>query len=77
MDEALLVKTALMQVGDFEIVLAYDGDQAIKMLGQGEWALALVDLNLPGKDGIEVIKEAARLHPDLPVIAMTAYTRHS
>lgn len=74
MDQALLVKTALMQAGDFEIVLSYDGDQAIKLLEQSEWALALVDLNLPGKDGIEVIKEATRLHPDLPVIAMTAYT---
>ncbi len=74
MDDALLVKTALLQSGDFEIVLCHDGDQAIKLLEQDEWALALVDLNLPGRDGIEVIKEAARLHPDLPVIAMTAYT---
>ena len=74
MDEALLVKTALLQAGDVEIVLCYDGDQAIKLLEQGEWALALVDINLPGRDGIEVIKEALKLHPDLPVIAMTAYT---
>jgi len=74
MDEALLVKTALSQYGDFEIVLVQDGDQAIKVLAKGEWALALVDLNLPGKDGIEVIKEAVGLYPDMPVIAMTAYT---
>lgn len=74
MDDALLVKTALLQSGDFEIVLAQDGDQAIEVLAKGEWALALVDLNLPGRDGIEVIKEAARLHPDLPVIATTIYT---
>lgn len=74
MEEALLVKTALLQSGDFEIVLVQDGDQAITMLEQGEWALALVDLNLPGRDGIEVIREAGKLHPDLPVIAMTAYT---
>ena len=74
MDEALLVKTALLQAGDFEIVLVQDGDQAVTMLEKGEWALALVDLNLPGRDGIEVIREAGRLHPDLPVIAMTSYT---
>ncbi|GMR14307.1 MAG: hypothetical protein BMS9Abin29_2556 [Gemmatimonadota bacterium] len=74
MDEALLVKTSLLQAGDFEIVLVQDGDQAIEVLAKGEWALALVDLNLPGRDGIEVIKEAVKLHPDLPVIAMTSYT---
>ncbi len=74
MDEALLVKTALLQAGDFEIVLSHDGDHAIEMLEKREWSLALVDLNLPGRDGIEVIKEARRLRPDMPVIAMTSYT---
>ena len=74
MDEALLVKTALLQLGDFEIVLSQDGDQAIKLLRKRKWTLALVDLNLPGRDGIEVIREAINFDPDLPVIAMTAYT---
>ena len=74
MDDALLVKTALMQAGDFEIVLSHDGDHAVEILGQRKWALALVDLNLPGRDGIAVIREAMIQHPDLPVIAMTAYT---
>lgn len=71
MGDALLARTAITNAGEYEVVIAQDGDHAVELLGQRDWDLAVVDLNLPGKDGIEVIRVSKKLGPKRPVIAIT------
>lgn len=71
MGDALLVRTAITNAGAYEVVIAQDGDHAVELLDQRDWDLAVVDLNLPGKDGIEVIRTSKTLREKRPVIAIT------
>jgi len=52
-----------------------DGAEAAGLLGSSEAAgidLVILDLMLPGVDGLEICRQLRRLHPDLPVIMLTA-----
>jgi DNA-binding response OmpR family regulator len=47
-------------------------DEAIREATRGKHELLLLDLVLPGGDGLDVLAEARRSSPDLPVIVLTA-----
>jgi two-component system response regulator QseB len=49
-----------------------DGREALHALRDATADLVLLDLGLPGKDGIDVLLEARRMHVKTPVIVMTA-----
>ncbi len=48
------------------------GDQGLEMALSQPWDLLLLDLVLPGRDGLEILREVRRLRPALPVIILTA-----
>jgi len=52
---------------------AADSRQACVLLMEQTWDLVLLDINMPGRSGLEVLAEARRLHPDTPVLVLTAY----
>jgi len=59
---------------DAEIVgEAKSGYEAIEMIDNHEINLMLVDINIPGIDGMEVIKQARKKLPDAVIIITTAY----
>ncbi|MDD2270509.1 MAG: response regulator transcription factor [Candidatus Dojkabacteria bacterium] len=49
-----------------------DGKEALSMLKLNEYDCVLLDLNIPGKDGISVSKEIRRMGKDVPIIMVTA-----
>ncbi|MFH1942622.1 MAG: response regulator, partial [bacterium] len=55
---------------------ATDGIQALQMLDQLSIYLAVVDLFLPGKDGIEIAKEIGRKSPMTHLLLLTVYGDH-
>ncbi len=55
------------------VEVAPDGPTALDKLRQGKWSIALVDLKMPGMDGIQVLQEARKLQPEAAVVIMTAY----
>ncbi|MBP1731800.1 MAG: response regulator receiver modulated FAD-dependent pyridine nucleotide-disulfide oxidoreductase [Deltaproteobacteria bacterium] len=57
----------------YQVETAADGAEALKRLADKEYGLLILDLKLPKKDGIEVLRETRRLHPGLKVIIITAY----
>ena len=63
----------LMQREGFKPFTANDGESALKAISSVSPDAMLLDIRMPGMDGIEVIKYLEELAPDLPVVIITAY----
>lgn len=57
----------------YSIVEAGDGETALLNVSQAKPRLIILDINLPGKNGLAVLKELKALSNDIPVIVFTAY----
>lgn len=60
-----------LRAQDFDTVLVSDGQVALDRILQEHWDLVLLDLMLPGLDGLSVCKEVRRVS-QVPIIMMTA-----
>ncbi len=61
----------MLAVAGHEVREVTDGDAAIACLRTYPAQLAIVDLFMPGKEGIETIMEIRRLYPEVKIIAMS------
>ena len=50
---------------------ASDGDQVLTQLINSQHDLLLLDINMPGRNGLEVLKDVKRTYPLLPVIMVS------
>lgn len=57
----------------YEVVTANDGKEAIDKIKEEEIDAAFIDVILPGKDGLEVLREIKKIRPGVEVIMITAY----
>ncbi len=74
-DEALTLRTisrALREEG-YEVSLASSGEEALEVYTQEKPDLALLDVVLPGIDGIEVLRQIRKQNPAAIVLMMSAY----
>ena len=55
------------------IVWAKDGIEAINLWKEHEPDLILMDIKMPSMDGLEATREIKKTHPEIPIIAQTAY----
>jgi DNA-binding NtrC family response regulator len=67
-----MLRKALERAG-YAVEEAPDGNAAIDKVRSRRYLMVLTDLKLPGNSGIDVLREARRAEPTLPVILMTAY----
>jgi DNA-binding response OmpR family regulator len=58
----------------YAVTVCHDGPGGEAAALTGDYALVLLDLTLPGKDGLEVLRAIRVRLPDLPVVALTART---
>ena len=56
----------------FDVRAALDGDQGLELALAEEPDLVVLDMLLPGRSGLEVLRELREARPELPVIALTA-----
>ncbi len=56
-----------------EIVAANDGATALTRLSAGRFDLLVTDLKMPRMTGLELLQEAKKLRPEMPVVLMTAF----
>jgi DNA-binding NtrC family response regulator len=68
-----LMLSALMQREGLTSMVAYDGETALKMVPLSKPGMLLVDVKMPGIDGLEVLKRIKETDPELPVVLITAY----
>ncbi len=57
-----------------EVVVVGDGHTALAHADQDEVDLLVLDLGLPGMDGLDVCRRLRRVRPDVPVLMLTART---
>lgn len=69
------VGRALESAG-FHTLAVNDGQQGLLLLGQhlNEIVAIVLDLTMPGMDGLEVLRELRNLAPDVPVLVMSGYS---
>ncbi len=64
--------TLNLRRNDVDIHQVHDGDEALKIITKQDWDLILLDINLPGADGLEICKTVRSQCPYLPVIMITS-----
>ncbi|MGB0176840.1 MAG: sigma-54-dependent transcriptional regulator [Owenweeksia sp.] len=58
---------------DFEIDEAENGKQGLDLMAEKDFDLVLCDIKMPGMDGIEVLEQVRRKHPDSAVIMISGH----
>nr|WP_321258746.1 sigma-54 dependent transcriptional regulator [uncultured Pseudodesulfovibrio sp.] len=61
------------QYPDEHIMAVLSGPEAIAALENDAFGLMLTDLNMPSMDGVELLRRAREMHPDMSVVMLTAY----
>jgi CheY-like chemotaxis protein len=72
-EEAFLVKALVESEGLGEVVVAQDGVHGAHLGRGGVFDLIVCDLNLPGTDGVEVVRASKQEYPERPIIVTTGY----
>ena len=73
-DERALCETIVRSLRRlaYSVDHCYDGDQALELLGTERYDLVLLDLNLPGKDGMTVLRTFRQRDRKTPVLILSA-----
>lgn len=58
---------------DMGPAVAYDGESALKLINEDEPEVMIVDLKMPGIDGLQVLKTVKETRPDIEVIILTGH----
>lgn len=67
-----IIQFKLKQRG-YEVIATADGEEALSVLCKGRFDLLLSDMKMPKLNGLELLKEAKKVQPDIEVILITAY----
>jgi DNA-binding NarL/FixJ family response regulator len=77
-DDHGIVRAGLRRIvedsGDMEVVAeASDGKEAIQKVNKVSPDVAVIDISMPGMDGLEVIGQLKSTHPKLPILVLTMH----
>jgi len=75
-DDPGMTETMQDILGDmgYDVAVAEDGFRAIEMIKERAYDVALMDIKMPGINGVETFKEVKEISPSTSVIMMTAYS---
>jgi DNA-binding response OmpR family regulator len=69
----LLTLSQSLEVLQLETDTAANGEEALAKLKEKDFGLILLDLRMPGMDGMEVLRQVREIRPDIRIIMITAY----
>jgi len=74
-DEEEFVKTLSerIQIRGFDADIALNGEQALDVLKQKMPHVMVLDLKMPGMQGLEVLRQVKKRYPELPVLILTGH----
>ena len=78
-DDHAIVREGLKQiVGEEKDILvageAENSSKLMELLEKEKWSLVVLDINMPGKSGLEALKDIKNLYPDLPVLILSMFS---
>lgn len=65
-----ILKVTLEQEG-YRVILASDGDEAIKKIEKKLFQVALIDIKMPGVNGKELVSKIKQINPLMPIVVVT------
>ncbi len=74
-DETAIINSleGILSDDGFEVIHAYNGYEALKKIETHSPDIVLLDIWMPGMDGIDTLKEIKKTHPALPVVMITGH----
>ena len=74
-DEEDFLKSISERLGmrDFDVTTATDGKRAVKVAKKGKFDVAILDMKMPGMDGMELLQILKKKHKFLEVIILTGH----
>jgi len=73
-DERIVLESCRRVLGErFEVNLAESGREALKAMGRETFSLILLDIKMPGTDGMALMRNVKDKWPEIPVIIMSGY----
>ena len=74
-DELALRKSLeiILKGEGYDVATAHGGEETIKMLRSHSFDLVTTCINMPGMNGLQLLKMIKKIFPDMPVIIITAY----
>ena len=78
-DDHAIVREGLKQIVAEEKDIAVAGEaenssKLMELLEKENWSLVVLDINMPGKSGLEALKDIKHLYPDLPVLILSMFS---
>jgi DNA-binding NtrC family response regulator len=67
------ILVSLLEQDGFEAEWVASGELALARIERREFELVVSDLRMPGMDGLRLVEELGKRHPDLPVVMLTAH----
>lgn len=63
----------ILQLEGYHVAVAEDGGEALRMLEREPFDVVVLDIKMPGVDGVEVLKRAPKIAPESRIILLTAH----
>ena len=78
-DDHAIVREGLKQivVEEKDIIVAGEAENVEKLmelLAKEKWSLVILDINMPGKSGLEALKDIKQFYPGLPVLILSMFS---
>jgi len=74
-DDAIVIKSCrrILESEGYEVSTAPGADQALEMMRTSDYDLLLIDVKMPKRDGMYLMREIKKNWPEIPTIIMTGY----
>jgi len=75
-DDELLIRDLLYEhfhEKGYRVLTAEDGHKALDLARREAIDAAVIDIRMPGMDGIQLVEEIRKLNSEMPLVIMTAY----
>ena len=74
-DDAIVIKSCrrILEAEGFEVTSVPSADEALEKIKYYEFDLLLMDVKMPKRDGIFLMREIKKNWPDVPIIVMSGY----